>query len=127
MVEHLLGTDRAAAIREVLLLPNIDLHAPSLCDVEVAAALRRALSRRALSETRATQAVEDYLDLRLTRHSHQTLLPRILELRSNFTAYDACYVALAEHLEAEILTADGPLSRAVREHTRTGVLSSGSH
>ena len=55
--------------------------------------------------------------LPLTRHGHQALLPRILELRANFTAYDACYVALAERLDGDLLTVDVRLATAVREHT----------
>ena len=57
-----------------------------------------------------------------TRHGHEALLPRVLELRSNFGAYDACYVVLAERLGAELLTADERLARAVRAHTAIGVL-----
>jgi predicted nucleic acid-binding protein len=45
-------------------------------------------------------ALQHYLLLPLTRHGHQALLPRVLELRANFSAYDACYVALAERLRA---------------------------
>ena len=38
----------------------------------------------------------------------------MLQLRSNFSAYDAAYVALAEQLKGELLTADDALARAVR-------------
>jgi predicted nucleic acid-binding protein len=48
----------------------------------------------------------------------------MLELRSNFSTYDACYVALAEALGAEVLTADERLARAVRAHTAVGVVPS---
>jgi predicted nucleic acid-binding protein len=61
-------------------------------------------------------AVDDYLDLPLTRHGHQSLIPSVLGLRRNFSAYDAIYVALAEHLDGELLTADQALARAVRTH-----------
>jgi predicted nucleic acid-binding protein len=62
------------------------------------------------------EAVDDYLDLPLARHGHQRLLARALQLRSNFSAYDAMYVALAEQLKADLLTADDGLARAVRSH-----------
>lgn len=91
-----------------------DLHTPAICDVEVAAALRRALLTRRLTATRATDALEDYLDLPLVRHGHQALLGRVLQLRSNFSAYDATSVALAEQLKGELLTADDGLAKAVR-------------
>jgi len=51
------------------------------------------------------------------------LLERILSLRHNFSAYDASYVALAELLDAEIVTADAALARAIRTHSRLRVLS----
>ena len=76
---------------------------------------------RALSPRRAEEAARDYLDLPLVRHGHQRLLARILELRSNFSAYDATYVSLAEELEGQLLTADERLARAVRTHTQIGV------
>lgn len=98
------------------------MRVPALCDIEVAAGLRRALLRELLSLERAEQALAQYLLLPLTRHGHQGLLPRMLSLRSNFSAYDACYVALAELLDAELLTADERLTRAVRTHTGVGVL-----
>lgn len=98
------------------------MRVPALCDIEVAAGLRRALLRELLSLERADQALADYLLLPLTRHGHQELLPRMLGLRSNFSAYDACYVALAELLGADLLTADERLTRAVRTHTGVRVL-----
>lgn len=95
---------------------------PALCDVEVAGGLRGALFRDLVSPERADLALGHYLQLPLTRHGHRALLPRVLELRSNFSAYDACYVALAESVGAELLTADERLSRAVRTHTTVGLL-----
>lgn len=98
--------------------PEADLHAPALCDVEVVAALRRGIAQRLFPQARAREALEDYLDLPLTRHGHVGLLARVFELRANFSAYDATYVALAETLKAELLTGDRPLRRAVEAHTR---------
>ena len=48
---------------------------------------------------------------------------RVLSLRHNFSAYDASYVALAELLDAEIVTADAPLAQAIRTHSKLRVLS----
>jgi predicted nucleic acid-binding protein len=62
--------------------------------------------------------VQDYLDLPLTRHGHEQVLSRILDLRDNFSAYDATYAALAEGLGALLLTADAHLARAVRARLR---------
>jgi predicted nucleic acid-binding protein len=77
---------------------------------------------RTLSDRRAEEALVDYLDLPLTRHGHQGLLMRMLELRDNFSPYDATYVALAEQLRGELLTSDGRLARSVRTFTRLSVI-----
>jgi predicted nucleic acid-binding protein len=82
----------------------------------VASALRRLLLRRDLTQERTTQALRDYLDLPVTRSGHQRLLARVLQLRTNFSAYDATYVALAERLRAKLLTGDEALARAVERH-----------
>ena len=74
-----------------------------------------------MDRERTVEALEDYLDLPLTRHRHRSFLGRVLELRDNFTAYDAVYVALAERLGAELLTTDGRLARAVLRHSTVSV------
>ena len=122
MAEYLLRTPRADAVESQLRESRFDLHVPALCDVEVTSVLRRALLAGRMSSERAATAVADYLDLPLARHGHQALLARILELRANFSAYDAAYVALAERLGAVLLTADAPLARAVRTHLDLAVL-----
>ncbi len=112
LVDFLLRTERGREVEPALTSRETDLHVPALCDVEVTAAPRGGILRGALAEPRAEQALTAYLDLPLTRHGHQTLLPRILGLRANFTSYDAAYVALAERLEAPLLTTDSRLARA---------------
>jgi predicted nucleic acid-binding protein len=69
------------------------------------------------SKGRAVAAAQDHLDLPLVRHGHQALIERILDLRANFSAYDATYVSLAERLNASLLTADEGLARATAAHT----------
>lgn len=114
----------ASAMLQHLLAPtgpvggsfDTTVHVPELCDVEVAHVLRRLVLQRRLTALRATEAVADYRDLALERHRHLPLLPRILALRDNFTAYDAAYAALAEALGAPLLTFDRKLAAAVRAH-----------
>ena len=91
--------------------------------MEVVSVLRRGLLARLLSARRAAEAVGHYLLLPLRRHGHMGLLERVLSLRHNFSAYDASYVALAELLDAEIVTADAPLAQAIRAHSKLRVLS----
>jgi predicted nucleic acid-binding protein len=115
MVEWLLRTPRGQAF--TALLREHELHVPALCDVEVASALRRALLARLVAMPRVLQALRIYLDLPLARHGHSALLPSMIAMRDNFSAYDACYVALATRLEAPFLTADQAMARAVARHT----------
>jgi predicted nucleic acid-binding protein len=88
------------------------LHAPHLLDIEFVHVLRRLTQSGAIQQTIAQQALDDLADLRLIRHPHGPLLPRIWELRQSMTAYDAAYVALAEGLEMPLLTCDAKLSRS---------------
>jgi predicted nucleic acid-binding protein len=88
------------------------LVAPELVDLEVLSTFRRAARAGRLDQRRSGQALEDLAALPLRRVSHLSLLPRAWELRDNLTAYDAAYVALAEALDALLLTADGGIGKA---------------
>lgn len=88
------------------------VHAPHLIDAEVASGVRGLLLGGKLDAVRAAEMLDDFLALRVVRHPMQPLLRRVLELRGNFTAYDACYVALAESLRVPLLTADAKLGHA---------------
>ncbi len=56
--------------------------------------------------------MDDLLGLRITRYPHFVFLPRIWQLRHNLSAYDAVYVALAEQLDAPLITRDNRLAAA---------------
>ncbi len=88
------------------------LAAPELIDVEVLSTLRRAARAGRLDERRSAQALTDLAALPLRRAPHLPLLARVWELRDNLSAYDASYVALAEALDAVLVTADGRIERA---------------
>jgi predicted nucleic acid-binding protein len=117
LLDFVLNTGRASGLGPLMSADEMSLHVPALCDVEVVAAIRRWLVTGRLSVPRAQEAIMDYLDLPVIQHGHSLLLGRMLRLRANFSAYDAAYVALAEHLEAELFTTDHALARAVRGHT----------
>jgi predicted nucleic acid-binding protein len=121
-VEVLLQTVAGAALTERLLAATSSLHAPELLDVEVAQVLRRFVSRGELDPERARQALSTLGAFPLERHSHEPLLLRIWALRSNLTAYDAAYVALAEVLDATLLTRDSRLLRAPGHAARVEVV-----
>jgi predicted nucleic acid-binding protein len=124
MVEWLLRTPRGTTFGPPLRAS--ELHVPALCDVEVAAALRRALLARRLVPSRAEEALSDYRDLPLARHGHLALLPAMVAMRENFSSYDACYVALAERLDASLLTGDAGLARAVARHSSIALIGGSS-
>ena len=89
-----------------------DLHAPHLIDTEVLHALRRMNMLRQLTDERAADARSDFAELALVRYPHEPLNDRVWELRHNFTAYDATFLALAEALDAPLITCDRRLSAA---------------
>ena len=88
------------------------LHVPHLIDSEISSGLRRRVLSAHLTATQGWQLLDVWSQLGVIRHPTLPLLPRVWALRDNLTAYDAAYVALAEHLGCGLLTADGRLSRA---------------
>lgn len=122
MLELLLGTEAGRAARQRLLQPGTSLHAPHLIALEVAQVLRRYVARQTITAARGAEALEDFAAMRLDRHAHELLLPRVWALRSNLTAYDAVYVALAEALGAPLLTRDGKLAAAAGHRARIDVI-----
>jgi len=112
LVELLLSTAAGRTIATRIADPAVALHVPHLADIEVAQALRRYAKDGELDAGDAMVALEDLQSLDLQRHAHEPLLERVWELRQNLSAYDAVYVALAEVLDAVLLTCDGRLARA---------------
>jgi predicted nucleic acid-binding protein len=118
LLEALLGTPLAVAVNDRLFDRRETLHAPHLLDVEVAQVIRRYTINAQITAERAVAALADFLDLPLHRHPHDFLMPRAWELRNNFTTYDAVYVALAEVLDAPLLTHDRRLAAAAGHRVR---------
>ena len=109
-VEYLLRTP--AGLPATPLLNDAFLMAPELMDVEVLSALRRAVAKKNIAETRALAAIEDLSDWQVDRISHRVPARLAWRYRHNASAYDAFYVAAARLYDVPLLTADGPLSRA---------------
>ncbi len=118
MLEALLRTPAAAVVEERLFDPGQTLHVPHLLDLEVAQVLRRYAMTGQVEPDRCREALADLGDFPLSRYPHDFLLPRVWELRANLTAYDAAYVALAEALDAPLLTRDRRLAAAPGHHAR---------
>jgi predicted nucleic acid-binding protein len=96
--------------------------APDLLNAEAMHVLQAHERRGVIDAGRSREALKDLLDLPVIRYPTLQLAERAWELRSNLTAYDAMYVALAEALDATLVTADGGLARAARAHTAVPVV-----
>lgn len=121
-IEWLLRTQTGIKIDKRIFSPQVPLHAPHLLDVEVAQVLRRYVRDKTITAQRGQEALEDLDDLPLNRYPHDFLIPRVWELRTTLTAYDAIYVALAELLDAPLLTCDGRIASAPGHHAKVDVI-----
>lgn len=118
VLEVLLRTPNAEAVERRLFASRQTQHAPHLLDVEIAQVVRRYAAAGEIDQERGREALADLSDFPLRRYPHDILLPRIWDLRYNLTAYDAAYVALAEALDAPLLTRDHRLAAAAGHHAR---------
>src|SRR4030088_885613 len=109
-VDWLLQTPAGQRIENRIYSRNETLHTPHLLDLEVIQVLLRLARQGAVPVRRADEAVRDLLDVRITRYPHLVLLPRIWQLRHNFSVYDAAYIVLAEKLGAPLVTRDARLA-----------------
>lgn len=99
------GEARALVAREAVAVPH-------LADTEVAHAVRAQVRRRVIDAEDGALLLGRWRRLGLLRYATRGLLPRVWELRDNLSAYDATYVALAEALSCDLVTADARLAAA---------------
>lgn len=85
---------------------------PHLASIETASVIAGWMRGGKLHPSMALRALSDLADLPAERHAHEPYLDRVWELRHNLSAYDAVYVALAETLDATLVTCDARLGRA---------------
>lgn len=109
-MEFLLDADAFPRLTEIV--RSETLHAPYLLDVEITHALRHAVFGNRLIGERAEAVIAQFVSLRIERHPHLFLLPRMWSLRHNASAYDAGYVALAELLAVPLMTRDRALANS---------------
>lgn len=116
MVEALVGSSPDDDLLGAL---TGDVHAPHLLDVEVTSVLRGLELGGVLSPGRTQQALDDYWAFTIQRHELEPLGARVWQLRHQFTSYDAAYLALAEALDAPLVTCDRKLATAGHRATVT--------
>lgn len=104
----------ATAIGERLDRTGESLHTPAIFDAEVLQVIRRHWLRKLISPSRARLALDDLRNLGIRRYPNVPLLDRMWDLRQNLSAFDAAYIALAEALDAPLITTDARLARAPR-------------
>jgi len=102
---------------------DFEQAAPQLIDVEVLGVIRRDFLRGEIDRTAASQALDQLRDWPAQRYGHRGLLDRAWELRANVRGWDAMYVALAEALDATLITTDARIARAAGPRCRIEVLA----
>ena len=121
-LEILLRGAAAGAVEARAFAPGETIHAPHLIDLEVAQGLRRHVIAGLMSSEHGDGALDIWRDFPVRRWGHEAMLRRVWALRKNLTAYDAAYVALAETLDATLLTTDAKLARAPGHAARVDVV-----
>jgi len=114
VVELLTNGPLADSLRRDLAGRSESFMVPHLLDIEVVSALRNLIAGRRIDSHRSEQLLTGLAALPAERYAHTPLVGRIWELRHNFTAYDAAYIALAEATEAVLYTCDEKLCRGHR-------------
>jgi len=113
VLANVVGDDGSDGQRARLEFRNAgDVAAPDLADVETVAVLRKRWIAGTVSDRRFAAAVDDLGQLDIDRYPTLRFMRRAYELRANVTVYDSAYVALAETLGCELLTADQRLANA---------------
>jgi predicted nucleic acid-binding protein len=121
LYEVVVGSPGSEPIRKRL-SAEPDLAAPHVIDVEVFSIIRRDLLRGRLDRTAAALAVADLESWPGERYGHRLLLQRAWDLRDTIRGWDAMYVALAEALDAVLLTTDRRLEAATGPTCRIEVV-----
>lgn len=111
LFEVVVGSTAGEQIRQRL-LKDTQHSAPHLVDAEVLAVIRAHRLAGKIDATAANQAVEDLRSWPGDRYGHTLLIPRVWELRHAIRVADGLYVALAEMLDATLLTLDTRLAGA---------------
>lgn len=114
IIDFVADTGRVTSLQSRLIGER--LLAPDFLPMEAASGLRGLNLGGKLADGHLDRATHLLLKLRIDLHPLLTLIPRVMTLRHNFSAYDASYVALAEAFGCPLLTYDKRLAKAAQEH-----------
>jgi len=113
VVDWLLGVPRARRVAARVKPHGADLHAPQLILPEAIFALRGIERGGKEPAPSVAKAVADLTSLPARLWDLEPLTDHAWQLRHAISTYDAYYVALAELLNAHLITADARLAKAV--------------
>ena len=114
-LDLLITPQKVPELRLQLHVNDVRPHAPEALITELFGVVRRSERTGEITADEAFQRLARFLSLQVRTHSHASLMPRIWNLRHNFTIEDAAFVALAEYLACPLATTDRGLARAVRQ------------
>jgi len=109
--------ERALDILNAHVSDRIALHAPALLEFEVANGLAIAKRRGRVGDDDALKAMEGFAEIGIELYPLMPLFRKVLDYsdRYNISAYDAAYVALADDLKNQLVTADKRLFNSIRK------------
>jgi predicted nucleic acid-binding protein len=112
LVDALVAVGTPGELARIELRDRTALEVPAIFGAEAASALRTLVLRDELSPIRAAAALEQVRTTRTIQYPFEPFSHRVWKLRQNLTVYDAWYVALAEWLGTDVVTADERLAGA---------------
>lgn len=111
-------TDAATRLFHLVADGRVELWAPDLLYAECASAVRKLLQLGAVPAAPAKRAIEHLPRLPITATGTAALMPEVWGMRAFLTPYDACYVALAEVLDATFVTGEQNLVAELRKRRK---------
>ena len=122
-IEWLLDSRSGQKIDGLMISHGDELHVPHLLDIEVAQVLRRLVLQGKVAARDAVEALHVLAGMSCVRYPHYFYISRIWDLRNNLSAYDAMYVALAESLDALLVTCDPRLAASPGHRARIQLIT----
>jgi len=110
-LDWLLQTPAGRRIEERIFSARESLHAPGFIDLDIVRGLRRLGNAGRVSYPRIDQALEDWMDVRITRYPQDVFLPEIWQYLHSYSAREAAYLVLAKKLRATVLTRDRGIAK----------------